>query len=177
MLHNGRVEYLRFYLHQVGFMPSAALVFAFYVLLRSVRTSMWRVALLALPGTFAHELAHLVVGFLLRAKPHGFSVWPRPYGRAWMLGAVSFRNIGLLNGAWVALAPLLLLPVAWLSLIHVLLPLWIMGQWGWWLLAGYLTATALFASLPSIQDIRLGGRSLLLYLATGGLLWLAYAHS
>ena len=177
MLHNGRVEYLRSYLHQAGFMPSVALVFAFYALLRGVRTSMWRVALLAFPGTFAHELAHLVVGFLLRATPHGFSVWPRAHGHAWMLGAVSFGNIGLLNGAWVALAPLLLLPVAWLSLIHVLLPLWIMGWWGWWLLAGYLTATALFAALPSIQDIKLGGRSLLLYAAMGGLLWLAHTYS
>jgi hypothetical protein len=73
--------------------------------------------------------------------------------------------------------PLLLLPVAWLSLIHVLLPLWIKGQWGWWLLAGYLTATALFAALPSIQDIKLGGCSLLLYAAMGGLLWLAYTYS
>lgn len=82
MLHNGRVEYLRSYLHQAGFMPSVALVFAFYALLRGVRTSMWRVALLACPGTFAHELAHLVVGFLLLAKPHGFSVWPRAHSHA-----------------------------------------------------------------------------------------------
>jgi hypothetical protein len=177
VLHNGRVEYLRSYLHQAGFMPSVVSVFAFYALLRGVRTSRWRVALLALPGTFAHELAHLVVGFLLRAKPHGFSVWPRPYGNAWILGAVSFHNIGLLNGAWVALAPLLLLPVAWISLIHVLQPLWIMGRLGWWLLAGYVTATALFAALPSIQDIKLGARSLLLYAAIGGLLWLAHAYS
>jgi len=177
MLHNGRVEYLRSCAHLAGFMPSIALAFAFYALLRGARRSMWRVALLALPGTFAHELLHFVVGLLLQAEPHGLSVWPRRDGHAWVLGAVSFRNIGLLNGAWVALAPVLLLPVAWLSLIHVLLPLWVMGQWGWWLLAGYLTATALFAALPSIQDIRLGGRSLLLYLALGGLLWLAYAYA
>ena len=177
MLHNRRMEYLRIYLHQAGFMPSVALVFAFYGLLRGVRTSMWRVALLALPGTFAHELTHLVVGFLLRAKPNGFSIWPRPHGRAWILGAVSFRNIGLLNGAWVALAPLLLLPVAWLSLVHVLLPLWITGRWGCWLIAAYVTATALTAALPSIQDIKLGGRSLLVYALTGGLLWLAYTYS
>lgn len=157
-------------------MPSVAMVFAYYALLRGVRTSMWRVALLAFPGTLAHELAHFVVGFLLRAKPQGFSVWPRSYGHAWILGAVSFRNIGLLNGAWVALAPLLLLPVAWHSLIHVSLPLWTMGLWGWWLLAGYLTATALFAALPSIQDIKLGGRSLLVYAVIGGLIWLAYTY-
>ena len=175
-MQNGRVQYLQSYLHQAGFIPSVALVLVFYALLRGVRTSLWRVALLALPGTIAHEMAHLVVGFLFRAKPASFSVWPRAHDHGWTLGAVSFRNIGLLNGAWVALAPLLLLPVAWLSLIHVLLPLWIQGRWGWWLLAGYLTATALFAALPSIQDIKLGGGSLLLYAAMGGLLWFAYTY-
>jgi hypothetical protein len=82
-----------------------------------------------------------------------------------------------LNGAFVALAPLLLLPIAWLCVVHVLLPLWNNGQWGWWLLAGYLTATALFAALPSFQDIQLGGRSLLLYAAIGGFLWWAYTHA
>jgi len=171
------MQYLRPYLHQAGFLPSVALVITVYVLLRSVRDSMWRVALLALPGTFAHELMHLIVGFLLRAKPHGFSVWPRPRGHTWELGSVSFRNIGLLNGAWVALAPLLLLPAAWLCFVHILLPLWMGGQWGWWLLAGYLTATALFAALPSLQDIKLGGASLLLYVALGAVLWWAYAYA
>jgi hypothetical protein len=149
----------------------------FYALLRGVRDTLWRVALLSLPGTIAHELTHFVVGFLLHAKPHGFSIWPRPRGNAWTLGSVSFRNIGLFNGAFVALAPLLLLPIAWLCLIHVLAPLWIEGQWGWWLLAGYLAATALFAALPSFQDIKVGGPSLLLYAALSMLLWWAYAHA
>ena len=149
----------------------------FYVLLRSVRDAMWRVALFSLPGTIAHELTHLVVGFLVHAKPHGFSVWPRPNGNGWTLGSVSFRNIGLLNGAFVALSPLLLLPIAWLCLVHVLIPLWIEGRWGWWLLAGYLAATALFAALPSFQDIKLGCLSLLLYAAISVLLWWAYAHA
>ncbi len=177
MLHNALVEYLRSYLQEAGFIPSLALVVVFWALLRGVRSSMWRVALLALPGTFAHELAHFVVGFLLRAKPHGFSVWPRAYGRAWTLGAVSFSNIGLLNGAWVAFAPLLLLPVAWLALNYLLLPLWSQGRWGWYLLVGYMTATVLFAALPSFQDIKVGGTSMLLYAAIGGLIWLACAYS
>jgi hypothetical protein len=120
---------------------------------------------------------HLVVGFLLRAKPQGFSLWPRRTADGWMLGSVSFRGIGLLNGAFVALAPLLLLPIAWLCLIYVLVPLWVEGRWGWWLLAGYLAATALFAALPSFQDLRIGGPSLLLYAATGALLWWAYAYA
>ena len=171
------MEYLRSYLFLPGFVPSVALVLIFYALLRGLRNSMWRIALLSLPGTIAHELAHFVVGALLLAKPRGFSVWPRAYGHTWRLGSVSFGNIGLLNGAFVALAPLLLLPIAWLCVVHVLLPLWNDGHWGWWLLGGYLTGTALFAALPSFQDIKLGGRSLLLYAAIGGFLWWAYTHA
>jgi hypothetical protein len=171
------MEYLRSYLFQAGFVPSVALVLIFYAFLRGLRNSMWRIALLSLPGTIAHELAHFVVGAVLLAKPRGVSIWPRVQGHSWRLGSVSFGNIGLLNGAFVALAPLLLLPIAWLCLVQVLLPLWKDSQWGWWLLAGYLTATALFAALPSFQDIKLGGRSLLLYAALGGLFWWAYTHA
>ena len=171
------MEYLRSSLSHPGFIPSVALVLIFYALLRALRNSMWRIALVSLPGTIAHELTHFVVGFLLHAKPHGFSIWPRRSGHTWTLGSVSFRNIGLLNGAFVALAPLLLLPIAWLCLVHVLVPLWIDGQWGWWLLAGYLAATALFAALPSFQDLKIGGPSLLLYAALSALLLWAYAYA
>src|SRR5579864_6987860 len=92
------VEYLQPYLHQAGVVPSVALVIAVCILLRSLRRTMWRVALLALPGTIAHELTHLIVGLVLRARPHGFSVWPRAQGNGWRLGSVSFQRIGLLNG-------------------------------------------------------------------------------
>jgi len=171
------MDYLRSWMQHAGFLPSAALVVVFYVFLRSARDTMWRIALLSLPGTIAHELMHLVVGFVLQAGPQGFSLWPRRSADGWMLGSVSFRNIGLLNGAFVALAPLLLLPLAWLGLIYVLVPLWVEGRWGWWLAAGYLAATALFAALPSFQDLRIGGPSLLLYGAAGALLWWAYAYA
>ncbi len=167
---------LQSYLHRSGLLPSAMLVILFYVLLRSARASMWRVALLSLPGTAAHECAHFLVGLLLWARPKGFSVWPQADGRGWRLGSVSFSHIGVFNGAWVALAPLLLLPLAWLGLVHFLLPLWAQRQWGWWLLAGYLTATALFAALPSWQDLKLGARSLLFYALGGAVVWLAWTH-
>lgn len=170
------MEYLRSYLHDDGFVPSIALLLAFYALLRGARDSMWRIALLSLPGTMAHELTHFIVGALLLAKPRGLSIWPREVDHTWRLGSVSFDNIGLLNGAFVALAPLLLLPLAWIGLVHVVMPLWTEGRWGWWLLADYVTATALFAALPSFQDIKLGARSLLLYLVIIAIAWWAYAH-
>jgi hypothetical protein len=95
------MEYLRSYLFHAGFVPSVALVLIFVALLRGVRDSMWRIALLSLPGTIAHELAHFVVGLLLLAKPRGFSIWPRAQGNTWRLGSVSFGNIDPLSGAFV----------------------------------------------------------------------------
>jgi hypothetical protein len=171
------MDFLRSHLSDAGFISSVALVVLFCAVLRGLRNSMWRIALLSLPGTIAHELAHFLVGVLLLAKPRRLSILPRANGHTWTLGSVSFGNVGLLNGAFVALAPLLLLPLAWLCLVRALLPLWIDGQWGWWLLAGYLTATLLYAALPSFQDIKLGGRSLLLYAALGGFLWWGYTHA
>jgi hypothetical protein len=168
----GRMEamdYFREYVQQAGFVPSVALVAVFAAFLRAVRDSFWRVALLSLPGTVAHELSHLVVGFLVGAQPHGFSLWPRRQGKSWVLGFVTFRNINLLNGAFVALAPLLLLPLSVLCFVLLLLPLWAARQWGWWLLAGYATAAIFLAAVPSVQDLRLGGRSLLLYAAVAGI--------
>lgn len=170
------MEYFSSYLHDAGFVASVALLLVFSVLLRSARASMWSIALLSLPGTIAHELTHLVVGALLLAKPRGFSIWPVAQGRGWRLGSVSFANIGLINGAFVAFSPLILLPVAWLCLVHVLLPLWDDGRWGWWLLAGYVIATVVFAALPSFQDIKLGAASFLLYVALGALAWWIYAQ-
>jgi hypothetical protein len=48
------MEYLRSYLHDTGFVPSVVLLFVFYALLRGLRDSMWRIAVLSLPGTIAH---------------------------------------------------------------------------------------------------------------------------
>jgi len=155
-----------------GFLPSIAVAVVWVLLLQASRASMLGLAILALPGTVAHELSHLVVGFLLMAKPSGFSVWPKRSSRNWMLGSVTFRRINLFNGGAVTLAPLLFLPVAWYGLVRVAAPLWFHHQWGWWLGAVYLIASILHAAIPSLQDIKLGGRSLVLYGTAGGLWWL-----
>lgn len=155
-----------------GLFPSVLLIAALYLLLRRARGGMWRLALLALPGTLVHELVHWIVGWLLFAKPAGLSLRPKRAANGWVLGSVSFRGIGLFNGAFVALAPLLLLPLAWITLGELALPAWADRRWGRWLGAGYLTATLLFSALPSGQDLREGSRSLLFYGILGGVGWL-----
>lgn len=159
-------------LHLAGFLPSLTLAAGWYLLLRRARTSMWRLALISLPSTIAHELAHFVIGFFLLAKPAHFSVWPKRSGDRWTLGSVSFRRINLFNGAFVALAPCLFLPLAWVGLTHLAAPLWAGHRWGWWLASGYVIAAALFAASPSLQDLKQGSSSLLFYSLIGGFWWL-----
>jgi len=155
-----------------GFLPSITVAVVWVLILQSARASMWGLALLALPGTIAHELSHLVVGFVLLAEPAGFSVWPKSSRHSWTLGSVTFRRINLFNGAAVSLAPLLFLPLAWYGLIRLAAPFWVHHQWLWWFGMVYLISTIFFAAIPSLQDIKQGGPSLVLYGTVGGLWWL-----
>jgi hypothetical protein len=159
-----------------GFLPSVVLVAGFAGFLRAVRNSMWQLALFSLPGTVAHELSHFIVGAVTLAGPQRVSLWPRRSSGRWILGFVTFRNVNVLNGAFVALAPLLLLPIAIILFSRVLLPLWVDHQWLWWAIGGYVTATFVLACLPSFQDLAMGARSILFYavLAIASLVALLY---
>ena len=64
-------------------------------------------AIFVLPGTFVHELLHLLVGLILNGKPVSLSLWPRRVGHGrWILGAVGFANLRWYNAVFIALAPL-----------------------------------------------------------------------
>ena len=130
------------------------------------RRGLWQMALLSLPGTIAHELSHLLVGTLFFAKPSSLSIVPRREGNTLVLGSVSFRNVGLMNGMFVAFAPLLLAPVGYLSILQAMESLQSqhLAHWGLWsVLAGNL----FFSAMPSWQDFRVGFPSLLMYSIVG----------
>src|SRR5688572_29199551 len=78
-----------------------------------VATSKWLFALLVLPGTTLHEVAHWLVAVLSNGRPHAPSVIPNFAGRRWTLGEVVIANPTWYNRAPIALAPLLLLPLAY----------------------------------------------------------------
>ncbi len=70
-------------------------------------------ALLTLPATILHELAHTLVGLVLAAGPRSINIWPRRVSASsWRLGYVAFQRLRWWNGGAVALAPLI-----WLLLI------------------------------------------------------------
>lgn len=110
-------------------------------------------ALIAWPGTLAHELSHAAVGFVLGAKPSSLSMWPKALeGGQWQLGAVEFTNLRWWNAPWTALAPMLLAPlsftIAWLWGYPALAS----GELGYFAMVIYLCAVMLQASWPSSTD-------------------------
>jgi hypothetical protein len=140
--------------------------------LHALRRVFWVFSLVVLPGTFAHETCHFLLGVLLRGGPVSFNLLPRREGTGWVMGSVSFNRLRWYNAFFIGLAPLLLLPAAYA------LALWRLGgQPGFrWqeALAVYLIANLAYASLPSWQDVRIAARSPIgwLLLAAGlGWLW------
>jgi len=104
------------------------------------------------PVTLAHELMHLLLGFLTYGQPCGFRVWPSRAARGYVLGSVSCRNVRWYNGLFIGFAPVLLLPFALALLIWRLhaQPDVNAVEAAW----AYAVACLTYASLPSWQDIR-----------------------
>lgn len=117
------------------------------VVYRSYRGAFFFLA--AFPGTVAHELAHYLTALLLRGQPRPINLVPRKTDDGWALGSVTFVPT-YFNGSFVAMAPLLLLPVAWLISKHA-------GALGWHtqLWVGYCVGCIVNSAMPSSADWRI----------------------
>jgi len=117
---------------------------------------MWIYALVALPGTLAHELAHFLVALILGARPTFPSLVPVRTEHGWRLGSVTFR-VGHLRALPIAIAPLALAPLAlwWAgAFMHSAAPaLYWLHVW--------IVAALLTASLPSKTDLKLAWPALI----------------
>lgn len=151
----------------------SALVFAAiawwiqHALRRHVR--LW--AVLTLPATFLHELAHGVVGLLTGARPSSFNLLPRRVDSTrWRLGYVGFLRLRWWNGGAVALAPLLwaLVIVALFTHLAVVPPALSLGAS---IAAGVIIVWTLIAIAPGLTDWTLAARcwpSAIVFLAAWG---------
>jgi hypothetical protein len=111
---------------------------------------MWIYAVVALPGTVLHELAHFMIALILGARPTFPDLIPRRTERGWQLGEVRFRP-GPVRTVFVALAPLLLAPLAlWWACAYLA-----RADWPWYVLHVWIVAALLHACLPSRTDWRL----------------------
>jgi hypothetical protein len=158
---------------QTDAIPSILLVAAWFALLRYFRYSGYGIALLSLAGTSLHECMHLGIGYVLRAKPVSVSLFPKRERNGWTLGSVTFVGLNIFNSAFVAFAPLLLLIVSWAVFAGWLVPAFLAGHYISWLIAGYVSACALFSSIPSSTDFRIGALSALMY---GAIAYVLYRY-
>ena len=157
-------------------MASVALVAVWLAGLFAAKGSGW-IVLLRLIGTSAHELAHFLAGLLTAAQPRSFSIIPRRTKAGWVLGAVEFSNLNVLNAAPVALAPLMLAGGSWACFTFWTVPAFHAGEYASWLLSGYVAAVGLCSSVPSSTDLRVGAASIVLYAGTLGAAWLLWDYS
>ena len=150
--------------HPLWHLCGAALFVFLAAIHRRTRSSgIFAVVLWNLTGVILHELAHLLVGVVFRARPAGMSLVPHREGNGWCLGSVSFRRITAVNAVPVALAPLGLAALA----------CWCARQWFSWFNPSFSATLALYGSmffllynaLPSRRDLRVAfnWRSMLLY--------------
>lgn len=151
--------------------PSLFLVAGWFGFLRYSSGSGYFLALVSLPGTIVHEAMHWLVGKLLGARPESVSLFPRREGNGWVLGSVGFARLNIFNAAFVAFAPLLMLPLAYASFMFWLVPCFQQENYGMWLVGGYFVACCLFSATPSSTDIKVGFLSAAMYGCAGYMVW------
>jgi len=150
---------------------SIIILLCWLALLIVAQRQFFHIALLGFPGVVMHELMHLLVGLVLLAKPTSLNLIPRRVGNQWHFGSVSFTGLTILNAAPVAYAPLLLLWLAWFAWHHWMLPFVLAHHYLEASVAGYLIACAVFYSVPSTTDMKVGGISTLFWALIAGAGW------
>jgi hypothetical protein len=137
------------------------------VLIRAcTQLGMWLYAIIALPGTFAHELTHYLVALLLFAHPSFPSLIPQRTGRGWRLGSVAFRA-GMLRAVPIALAPILLAPLAFFWAVHFMAP----ASGPVYALHAWIVGALLSACLPSRADFKLALPALAILSVIAAIAW------
>ena len=159
-------------MHAVAMVYLCAVVVMLW-LMNKARSSFWLLPVLALPGTFCHEVCHWVLGKVMNGQPVHFTVIPRREGRGYVLGSVSFVNLRWYNAFFVGMAPLLMLPMAYA------LFLWRLGakpSLGWpEAVMVFLLANLVFGSVPSWPDLCIAAKSPIGWLLlAGGLVWVGW---
>jgi hypothetical protein len=133
-------------------MADAVFLLVFVLIAKWLSQYIFIYMLFVLPGTVAHELAHWVVAVVTNGKPKLPSLSLKRTRDGVLLGQVSFKNPQWYNAAFIALAPLLLLPLAAWLYLHATARIPLLHAYHWITL--YLIIAAGFSALPSALDVR-----------------------
>ena len=159
-------EVLQLFLENRFFLILCVLVLS--ALKHKTYRSMLLTSLINIPGTFLHETAHFLIGFILNARPTSFTLIPRKSGDAYVMGSVGFKNIRFYNALPSAMAPLLLLIAGYyfnrwfFANVHLSL----------WTYFGYVIMQTIIIenALPSSTDFKVAFSSLLGVLFYGAII-------
>lgn len=138
---------------QTDFFVSVVLVILIGRLKHLHCRSLWSAALVNFVGVVLHEMAHFAVAFVLGGRPTRFSVWPRRTVNGFVFGQVVCARITFFNAMPIGLAPLMLLPMAWLieRNFFLYLPVTVVN----YLIYLFLLVIVIENALPSTADWRL----------------------
>ena len=114
-------------------------------------------ALITLPGTFFHELSHLIVSLLTNGKPISFTIIPKIRNGYIILGEVKSANIRWYNAFFIGIAPLLLIIQSFYIYYMI-----VTNNYNYLtnIILIFLSANLLYSSIPSKQDLKVGMLSL-----------------
>jgi hypothetical protein len=115
--------------------------------------SLWSAALVNFVGVVFHELAHYLIALLLGGRPKRFSVWPKRMADGFLFGQVVCARINAFNALPIGIAPLSLLPLAWL--IHQKFYLYLQPTSWNYIAYLFLMVIVIENALPSSADWRL----------------------
>jgi hypothetical protein len=145
------IGWIQYHLLALSPADGACILAALLVIRLSRFAGMWIYALIALPGTLAHELAHFIVALVLFARPRFPSLIPiRAEHGGWRLGSVAC-HAGYVRAMPIAMAPLALAPLAlwWAgTFLHT-------ASWPLYGLHVWIVAAMMTASVPSRADFKL----------------------
>jgi hypothetical protein len=145
----------------------------FWVVLRWFRGNIVLFWILASPGVILHELAHWMVAFVTLG-PGFIQLWPRRMGSAWSLGRVPIHNPAWYNAAFIGLAPLLLIPLAYFVFRYGT-PAALHWTNAWRVpVTAFLAAECLLECVPSWPDLRMASKQLIPGLILGAIAYFVW---
>lgn len=108
-------------------------------------------------GVFFHEVAHFIVGVVFGARPFAFSIIPQKTPNGYMMGHVKFANIKWYNAVPTALAPILLIVLAFFidQYYFIWIDKTILSYIGYL----FLLIITITSAMPSSQDFRVARSS------------------
>jgi hypothetical protein len=129
----------------------------FYRITGSLQGAVWFSSLVYLPGTFIHELSHLVMAIATLHDVAAFSLLPHTHQNGEKLeihmGSVTYYHKDPFRGFLVGIAPFIT-GILLLYMLFLLRPI-ILGQWWGFVLWGYAVfavASTMFTSPADMKD-------------------------